>query len=112
MLPQPNDTPFRRRARGDGQGAAAGGVQGYLAHTKQPPPKTLQKDSAQVPMVILGGGAVSYERCTPVTCRGGRCGARAFDKSAQEKVGLAWFEVLFTCTVHRGTSLVRKRPPP
>ena len=30
--------------------------QGYLAHKKQPPPRTLQKDDAQSPMVVLGGG--------------------------------------------------------
>ena len=41
-------------------------VQGYLAHTKQRPPRTLQSDHALGPMVALGGGAVSYERGTPV----------------------------------------------
>ena len=39
---------------------------GYLAHKKQRPPRTLQKDYAQGPMEALGRGAVSYERCTPV----------------------------------------------
>ena len=40
-------------------------VQGYLAHKKQRPPSTLQYDYTQGPMVVLGGGAVSYERGTP-----------------------------------------------
>ena len=40
--------------------------QGYLAHKKYPPPRTLQWDYAQVPMVFLGGGLVSYERGIPV----------------------------------------------
>jgi len=37
-------------------------VQGYLAHKKPPPPRTLQKDYAQGHTVDLGGVAVSYER--------------------------------------------------
>ena len=41
-------------------------IQGYLAHKKQPPLRTLQQDYAQGPMVVLGGVAVSYERGTPV----------------------------------------------
>jgi hypothetical protein len=41
-------------------------LQEYLAHKKQPPPSTLQWDYAQDPLVVLGGGAVSYERGTPV----------------------------------------------
>ena len=40
-------------------------VQGYLAHKKPPPPRTLQQGFAQGPMPVLGGGAVSYERGTP-----------------------------------------------
>ena len=32
------------------------GVQGYLAHKKRPPPRTLQKAYAQGPTVVLGGG--------------------------------------------------------
>ena len=39
---------------------------GYLAHKEQRPPRTLQEDYAQHPTVVLGGGAVSYERGTPV----------------------------------------------
>ena len=39
-----------------------GALQGYLAHKKQRPPGTLQQDYAQDPMVVIGGGAVSYER--------------------------------------------------
>jgi len=41
-------------------------LQGYLAHKKHPPPRTLQKDYNQGHMVVLGRGAVSYERGTPV----------------------------------------------
>ena len=42
-------------------------IQGYLAHKKQRPPRTLQQEYAQGPMVVLRGGAVSYQRGTPVT---------------------------------------------
>ena len=34
-------------------------IQGYLAHMKQRPPRTLQLDYAQGTMVVLGGVAVS-----------------------------------------------------
>ena len=44
----------------------ASNVQGYLAHKKPRPLRTLQKDYAKGPMVVLGGGAVSYVRGTPV----------------------------------------------
>ena len=37
-------------------------LQGYLAHKKQPPPRTLQQDHAEGPMGVLGGRAFSYER--------------------------------------------------
>ena len=42
------------------------GIQGYLAHKKPPPPRTLHQGSAYGPMVVLGGGAFSHERGTPV----------------------------------------------
>jgi len=42
-------------------------LQGYLAHKKHPPPRTLQWDYTYGPIAVLGGGAVSYERGTPVT---------------------------------------------
>ena len=42
-------------------------VQGYLAHKNQRPPRTLHWDYAWGPTVVLGGGAVSYERGTPVS---------------------------------------------
>jgi len=42
------------------------GKGGYLAHQKQRLSKTLQQDYAYDPMAVLGGGAVSYERGTPV----------------------------------------------
>jgi len=41
-------------------------VQGSLAHKKQPLPRTLHYDYTQGPMVVLGVGAVSYERGGPV----------------------------------------------
>ena len=46
-------------------------LQGCLAHKKQRPPRTLQQDYAWGPIVVRGGGAVSYERGTPVR-RSGR----------------------------------------
>jgi len=42
------------------------GLQGYLAHKKQRPPRTLQQQYAWGSMAALGGGAVSCERGTPV----------------------------------------------
>ena len=44
----------------------ATGLQGYLAHQKHLPPRTLQQDYPSGPRVVLGGGAVSYERGTPL----------------------------------------------
>jgi hypothetical protein len=41
-------------------------VPGSLAHKKYPPPRTLQQDFTRGHMVVSGGGAVSYERGTPV----------------------------------------------
>ena len=54
-------------------GGAEGRVQGYLAHKNPPSPRTLQQDSTLGPMVVLGGGTVSYERGAPVrlAARGG-----------------------------------------
>ena len=46
-------------------GPADSHMQGYLAHKKQPPRRTLQKPYVQGPMVVLGVG-VSYERGTHV----------------------------------------------
>ena len=43
-----------------------GGIQGYLAQEKYPPPRTLQQDFTQGPMVVITGGAVSREQGTPV----------------------------------------------
>ena len=40
---------------------------GYLAHEKQPPPRTLQQKYADGPMVVLGRSAISYEQGTPLT---------------------------------------------
>ena len=40
--------------------------EGYLAHKKQRPPRTLQQQYAYGPMATLGGGAVVCERGTPV----------------------------------------------
>ena len=41
-------------------------AQGYLAHEKHPPPRTLQWDYTKGPVMVLGGGAVSYELRTSV----------------------------------------------
>ena len=41
-------------------------LQGYLAHKKLPPTRILQQAYDQGPTVVLGGGAVSYERGAPV----------------------------------------------
>jgi len=41
-------------------------IQGYLAHEKTPCPTTLQSPCACGPTVVLGGGAVYYERGNPV----------------------------------------------
>ena len=41
-------------------------LQGYLAHKKLPPRRTLQQDYTWGPMVVLGEGKVSYERGIPV----------------------------------------------
>ena len=41
-------------------------LQGYFAHKKQPPPRTLQQAYAYGPMAVLGRGVVSYERGNPV----------------------------------------------
>ena len=43
-----------------------GKVQCYLANKKQHFPRTPQQDYAESLMGVLGGGAVSYERGTPV----------------------------------------------
>ena len=45
---------------------AGEGLQGYLAHEKLPPPRTLQKIHAKGPMGVLGGWVFSFERGTPV----------------------------------------------
>ena len=42
-------------------------IQGYLAHKKTPPPRTLQFAYAWGHMVVLRGKAVSYEQGTPVS---------------------------------------------
>ena len=51
---------------GCGRGCVSRAVQGYLAHNKQRPLRTLKKDYAWGPLVLSGGGAVSYEEGTPV----------------------------------------------
>ena len=63
-------------------------VQGYLAHKKHPPPRTPHKDYLGSYGGPGGGGAVSYERGTPVGMRAG-----------WQVDPLGW--------VYRGTSLIR-----
>ena len=55
-LPAPSPYPIHR---------PAASLQGYLAHNKYPPPRTLQQYT-QGHMLVLGGRAVSYERGSPV----------------------------------------------
>ena len=43
-------------------------AQGFLAHKKTPPPRTLQQEYAWGPMVGRRRGAVSDEQGTPVGC--------------------------------------------
>jgi len=49
-------------------------LQGYLAHKKLPPPRTLQEAHTQGPAVVLLGGAVSCGRSTPVGTQKGHYG--------------------------------------
>ena len=41
-------------------------IQGYLAHKKTHPPRTLQKDHAQDPRGVLGVLVLSHGRGTPI----------------------------------------------
>ena len=54
------------------EGWVVEGLQGYLAHKKPHPPRTLPKAHAQGPRGVLGGWAGSYERGTPVGLLQGR----------------------------------------
>ena len=47
---------FRRCLQHAGRGRGALDVQGYLAHKKLPPPRTLQWADAYGPRAVLGGG--------------------------------------------------------
>ena len=47
---------LRRHSLGGGDNMAAVLVQGYLAHKKPRPPRTLQREHAKGPMMVLGGG--------------------------------------------------------
>ena len=48
------------------------GLQGYLAHTKTFPPRTLQQDYAQGPMVVLWGGGLFDTSETPLSTTRGK----------------------------------------
>ena len=54
------------------QSSAGRPIQGYLAHKKYPPPRTLWEDYTWGPMVVVLGGGGSYERGTPITTDKGR----------------------------------------
>ena len=69
-------------------------LQEYLAYKKTPHPGTLQKAYAYGPMVVLGGGAVSYESGTPVT---GRDLARPSRKGRHG--GHVWFHSAIGITI-------------
>ena len=62
---------FLRRALAIGPALCVGccALQGYLAHKETHPKGPYSKDHAQGPTAVLGGGAVSYERGTPVHAR-------------------------------------------
>ena len=63
-----------------GGGCRVATVQGYLAHKKHPPPRTLQWGCAQGPMVALGRGGGPCERGTPVAlCLGHAVKFQGFD---------------------------------
>ena len=70
-------------------------VQGYLVHTKHHRPRTLQQDNAEGPTVLLGGGAVSYERGTPVWFRHHAVGHNPFIKRQLLSVVQNLYERLF-----------------
>ena len=54
------------------------GYRGASLTRKHPTPRTLQQDYAQGPMVVLLGGAFSYERGTHV-CPNGIAYSRAYE---------------------------------
>ena len=95
--------PGGRRARSR-EGAVFGEVvrrraclQGYLAHTKQRPPRTAplgpySRTMPRAPWLVLGGGAVSYERGFPVhgAWDWGWPGRRGLFRLADVRVGHLW----------------------
>ena len=81
-------------------------LEGYLIHKKPPHPCNLQQAYAQGPTVVLGGGAVSDERGTPVEGAGTRSDrgvAHTFPDSSH---------VDTRAVLNRGTSPIRKRSTP
>jgi len=76
-------------------------LQGYLAHKKHPSPRSLQQDYTQGLMVVLGAGAISYERGTPVASL--VPGYQVLTRSLLPR---------YPGETYRVTSLIRKHPPP
>ena len=64
VAPNPWGIGFRSSRVGETEPYGAE-VQGYLAHKKHLPPRILQEDYTRGPTVVLGGGAVPFERDTP-----------------------------------------------
>jgi hypothetical protein len=102
-------------------------VQGYLAHEKTPTPLGPPEDPRHRPTVGSLPGAVSHERGTPVVLFPGRCGsprkAALFTERGTPAVNSLpsqcyWSYWSFNgqstsaLSVYRGTSLMKKRPPP
>ena len=69
-------------------------VQGYLAHKKHPLPRTLQWDYTLGPLVVLGGGALSYERGTPVQVQGSGAGGAVPNLLEWQLAGTPFFSFL------------------
>jgi len=63
----------------------------------------------RAPIVVLGGGAVSYERGTPVGAVVETPPSFLFVRWLQSTNG---FKVSWSRHMYRGTSLIRNSPPP
>ena len=103
---------------------ATQGIQGYF---EKPPPRTLQLDYAWGLTVVLAGGAVSYERSTPLHTFQNTwwlCWVRSEVHSVASRFmrpvvgpydlpGTSWGSTLTTSPLKgcRGISLMRKAPP-
>ena len=85
-------------------------VQGYLAHEKRPPPLGPPGGPGHSLAVGSWGGALSYERGTPVTGGGGV--QRSIEDTAFPAQRVLTFELGILAQAHRDTSLIRPPPSP